>query len=160
MNQARYEVSCTLFNGRIVASGGDIPGSEMFKSVEAYDHTDDSWSYLPNMIKARCRHRSVAVKNKLFILGGETPLQIFETTCEVFDSFSNNFTLLKSPLPFSPFHIEVIPIGSKLFVFAENQILKTSVLIYDLESECWSEESCEMIEDLAEFFCVKVPKTS
>ena len=163
MNQARYKVSCTVYNGRIVASGGYGVGDELLKSVEAYDHIADEWSYLPNMIEARWCHKSVAVKNKLFILGGETNLANFEKNCEVFDSFSRKFVLLK-PLPpyslddYSEYcNIEVIPIGKKLVVFGN---LKNVVRIYDLENDCWSEESCEMTKNLLGFCCVKVPKTS
>ena len=89
MHEAKQVASCAVFGGRVVVSGGY--NDQMLRSVHAYDHLDDSWSVMPNMIERRCRHNSVAVKNKLYAIGGS-----LSPNCEVFDSTSNKF-VLQSP---------------------------------------------------------------
>lgn len=42
------------------------------------------------MIHRRCHHKSVEVKNKWLVIGGASK-------CEVFDSITNTFSLLKEP---------------------------------------------------------------
>ena len=150
MNLGRSDLACTVYDGKVVISGGS--GDDRFKSVEAYDHIADEWSYLPNMIESRFCHKSVAMKNKLFVIGG------YSTEAgEVYDSISKNFVLLK-PIPsFLDFHSEVISIGNKVLVF---QNMRNVVLIYDMENDSWSEESCEITKHLFKFCCVKIPQTS
>ena len=104
------------------------------------------------MVKERSDHKSVAVKNKLFVIG-----EICTNNCEVFDSTTYKFTLLKQPTLASGFHLydlfEVITIGSKIFVFQRNSNVKT----YDFENNEWSVKTCEATKDLAFFSSVKVP---
>ena len=90
MHQARKFASCTVFEGRVFVSGGF--NNIQLNNVEAYDHIDDSWSNMPNMIERRHHHRSVAIKNKLFIIGGHKVSSV-----EVFHSVCNKFVLLKFP---------------------------------------------------------------
>ena len=152
MNEARAEAACAVFEGKVVVSGGyNNDGS--LNTVEAYDHVGDAWSYLPNMINARFRHKSVSIKNKLFIIGGSS------TTCEMFDSRCNKFVLLK-PLPVSYINSldrvnEVITIGSKLVVFG-NECER--VIYYDAENDAWSEETCGITNNLGSYSCTKVPQ--
>ena len=105
---------------------------------------------MPNMIVRRFCHKSVAVKNKLFVIGGYIK-------CEVFDSTTNKFTLLKQPTLASRFNLsepyDVISIGSKLFVFKEDR----NVIIYDFENNKWSAKTCEATRNISYFSCVKVP---
>ena len=77
MNVKRYESTCTIFEGKIVVSGGLNNGS--LKSVEAYDNYEDKWTYLPDLIEEKACH--TAVSKKMFIIGG-----YWTTSCEVFDS--------------------------------------------------------------------------
>ena len=146
MNEARSAAASSIFEGRIVVSGGysniyrnNYYHFEQLNTVEVYDHIARSWSYMPGMIEKRCRHKSVAIKNKLFVVGG-----MENTTCEVFDATCNRFVLLKSP-PVSFLRslcepAEVISIGSKLVVFCDENIL-----IYDTAQSEWSEKSCSHI---------------
>ena len=48
-NVARENSSCAVFEGRIVVSGGYNNNKGLLNTVEAYDHIDDSWKYMPNM---------------------------------------------------------------------------------------------------------------
>ena len=45
-------------------------------------------------------------------------------------------------------------IGDKILVFEENS---SSVTCYDVYKNEWSEESCEVTEDLLDFSCTKLP---
>ena len=79
--------ACTVFNSKIVAAWG-VNYSQVLEPVEAYDYYENKWTYLPDMIKRRRCHASVSMGNKLFVIGG-----YFNTSCEVFDSFSRKFTV-------------------------------------------------------------------
>ena len=144
-----------MFEGKIVVSGGFTDA--ILNTVEAYDHVADSWTHMPNMIETRFQHKSVAMKNKLFVIGGS-----YGTYGEVFDSTSNEFVLLK-PLParfLSHFwnlqYLDgVVLIGRKLVVFGERI---NFILYYDVEKAEWSDEPCEVTSLLQGYCCAKVPR--
>ena len=153
MNEARYDAACTIFTGEVVVSGGE-GRRRTSKTVEAYDHVADKWSYMPNMIKRRIRHKLVAVNNKLFVVGG-----LSTKSCEVFDSTSNKFVLLKPPRGFYKKSLDnpatAIIIGSKLVVFGNRS---DRISYYDVDTNEWSEESFEISKKLVGYCCVKVPE--
>ena len=155
MNEARRYTACAVFNGRVVVSGG-YTNNGTLTTVETYDHVADSWSYMSNMIHARFLHKSVTVKNKLFVVGGW-----LNRSCEVYDSTSNKFVLLKPPpVSFMTMGslrdlVQVILIGSKLVVFINKT---TSVFFYDVETDEWSHETCEVTRNLRGYCCAKVPQ--
>ena len=107
---------------------------------------------MPKIIDERIGNKSVAVKNKLFIVGGGS-----ENKCEVFDSTINKFTLLKKPTPVSIYILNkssgVITTGSKLLMFCNIGI----VIIYDFENDVWSEQKCKATKNLYWFSCAKLP---
>ena len=102
------------------------------------------------MINERYYHKSVAVGHKFFVVGG-----MFINDCEVFDSTTNNFTLLKEPILASGFDLhdpsEVITIGSKIFVFLTNSNVKT----YDISHNEWSGKTCDATENIEFLSLVK-----
>ena len=89
MNERRSSAACTVFEGKIVVSGGDVY-DEVLNSVEAYDHYGKKWTYLPDMIESRFEHSSVSLSNKLFVIGGDN-----HNTSEVFDSVNRKFSYIK-----------------------------------------------------------------
>ena len=135
MSQPRRNSACSVFEGRIVVSGGNN-NYEILNTLEAYDHVGNTWENMPNMIKNRFGHKSVAVKNKLFIVGG-----INTVSFEVYDSNTENFSLLKEPqlgirkVLYEP--MEALTVGRKIFVF-KVFMYKTSVLIYDIDKNLFS----------------------
>ena len=153
LHEERALAACSAFEGRVVVTGGYSRGDRL-DSVEVYDHVADEWSSMPHMNEERYAHKSVAIKNKLFVVGGwNTPW------CEVFDSTCDEFVMLK-PLRKSferylIWPVEVLSIGSKLFVFS---FRKEYILIYDIETGEWSEELCEMTRYLEDFCCAKLPQ--
>ena len=153
MSESRIEASAAVFEGRIVVSGGYNDGGRT-NTVEAYDHVADGWTYMPNMIKGRSYHKSVAVKNKLFVFGGR-----FENDYEVFDLFTNKFTWLKAYFEDFGNHFSepdgVIEISSKIFVFCHSG----SVYIYDVENDEYLKRTCEATKSLSYFSITKLPIT-
>ena len=124
------------------------------RTVESYDPTCDRWTDLPKMIYRRYKHHSVAVRNKLFVIGGGRT-----STCEVYDSTCTKFIALKPPPITNRVHlirpIAAVMIGTKFVVFNK----KTSKLLcYDVESNKWSVKYCELLQDLEKFSCVKMPQ--
>ena len=155
MNEARYESACAVFEGRIVVSGG-INRGQRLNTVEAYDHVANSWSYMPNMVKTRNSHKSVAIKNKLFVVGGD--LTFNGTTFEVFSSTCNNFVLIKPPktwVTFLQFSIYVTSIGSELVVLNGGT---NTILFYDDSNNKWSEKILSELNHIDGFCCAKVPQ--
>ena len=93
MSDERTNPASSVFEGRVVVSGGSNSDEIILNTVEAFDHVGDTWEKMPNMINGRFGHKSIAVKNKLFVVGG-----IDTNDCEVFDSTTNKFTVLKQPI--------------------------------------------------------------
>ena len=161
MNTERDIAACAVFEGRIVVSGGATFSVEL-DSVEAYDHVANAWFDMPNMVESRSCHKSVAIKHKLFVIGGASTI-----TCEVYDSICETFVLLKQPSPASLEHLleinnDVISLGNNVVVFGnkipEDDVNKTRTLTYNVDKEEWSEGSHDTMRDLTHFSLVKVPQ--
>ena len=105
---------------------------------------------MPNMIERRSSHKSVAIKNKLFLIGGFT-----NQTIEVFDSSSNMFALTKHPfINLNSFFIaDVTSIGNKVVIFSNGE---GSVYFYDVENDVWSEKSCKATKHISYFSCASL----
>ena len=91
---------------------------------------------MPNMVVRRDCHKSVAIKNKLFIIRG-----LFETSIEVFDSCSNKFVLLKynsRDLRHNNFS-DITTFGNKILIFNNNNGL---VFVYDVDKDEWASLWC------------------
>ena len=107
---------------------------------------------MPNMIETRYSHKSVAIKNKLFIISGYN-----SHTIEVFDSSSKNFTLLQLPSTnLDSYYIaDVTSIGNKVVLFSN---YNGSVFFYDVENDAWSEKSCEATKGIEYFSFTSLPQ--
>ena len=110
----------------------------------------DTWTPMPNMVERRYSHKSVAIKNKLFVIG---------YSCEVYDSFCKKFVLLKSPSAVFNTSLHstegVISLEDKIAV----RYYGISYLyFYDVESNTWSREPCEVTGNNAQFCCCKMPQ--
>ena len=103
---------------------------------------------MANMNSSKSWHSLVVVKNKLFVIGYGID------TCEVFNSRCKTFVAIKSPQTSYLLLNKAISIGSKIIAFQNTTSL---VFCYDVEKEEWSEESCEVTQDLRYFSCVKLP---
>ena len=106
------------------------------------------------MVKRRYCHKSVAIKNKLFLVGGGA---IFDRDVEVFDSHCNKFVSIKEhPKWLDESNIsDVLSIGNKIVIFSNEE---GCVLIYDVDKNKWSRKSCEATKNIVHFSCSKLPK--
>ena len=151
LNFSRMYPACSVLNGKIVVTGGNDWNNDT-KTVEAYDHTTDRWSYMPSMISARANHGSAVVRNKLFVVGG------YGGKCEVFDLLCNRFAAVKNKNGFylrgDEMANKTFSVGNELLVFFEG---RKTALRYNPDKREWSEASCEFTEKFAMFTCVKVP---
>ena len=70
----------------------------------------------------------------LFLIGRH-----FNSSCEVFDSFSRKFALIEAKLPKYEFNLgssnKVVSIGNLIFVISEYH---RTLYLYDVEKNCWS----------------------
>ena len=110
----RANAACAVFEGKILVSGGYISWNDL-KLVEAYDHHENKWTCLPDMINERSHHGSVSMGNKMLVIGGKS-----NTTCEVFESFSRKFTVIKEikGVDMNQLnYLKLVGIGNKIFVF-------------------------------------------
>ena len=152
MNENIYYFACTVFEGKIVVSRG------YSKLVEAYDYYENKWSYFPDVIEERHDHASVSMSNKLFVIGGYD-----NTNCEVFDSFSRKFTLIKADVlnSRSPLFYKAVCIGNSILVIIENYDSSrkdktiSNMCIYDVEKNHWSKKNCSFLKSLNNMAFVK-----
>ena len=131
----------------------DEDDQQTLSTVEAYDPIDDTWTEFPKMNCSRFLHKSVSVKNKLFVIGGGT------YTNEVYDSNSKKFTFLQ---PLINLHIMVsytpfaaFSIGHKLFTYFEGS---SSIFCFDTTKGVWCEELIEPTDHIDCFSAIRAPR--
>ena len=126
----------------------------LLMSVETYDYYENKWTYLPDMIEERSLHAAVSMANKMFVIG-----RSYTTTCDIFDSYSGNFTYIKTmnlPTKFvSPYR--AVCIGQNIVVLSTKRTKQfgTKLIIYDVNSNQWSEKEWSFLKNLIDFSCVK-----
>ena len=104
LNKSRLHGLAWIFKGKIIVSGGfsgtKFRGdSKTINSVEAYDHYENKWTCLPDMIEWRANHSCVSIGNKLFVTAGYNDsiyedFESYKNTWEVFVSIKKKFTLI------------------------------------------------------------------
>ena len=159
MNDVRAGAACTIFEERVVVSGGrrSRVGGDQLNTVEVYDHVADTWSYMPSMVETRYCHSSVAYKNKLFVIGGI--LGNGGNSYEVFDSACKKFVLLKQKSNSVKFSfdnlVQAFSIGNKLITLSN---LSQAAVCYDVEKDEWSEEQVRVNQNIIAFGFTVVPE--
>ena len=129
----------------VIVAGGY--NNNFLRSVESYDVIADQWSPMPYLNKTKVNHRLAVVKNKLYVIGSaDYGFEVYDKTCKKFLS-------LKPPLE-TFFYLRLIARGSKIIVFRH---YRTSANCYDVETDEWNYEPCDVSKNMAEFSCVKVP---
>ena len=171
MIDIRKNPAACVFEEKIIVSGGlqrayddfddfanfinyyDNFYQQTLNTVEAYDPIVDTWTEFPTMNYSRCRHKSVVVKNKLFVIAGGID------TNEVYDSTSKKFTVLKSFLnlhnmhSYSPF--AAFSIRQKLFTYFEGS---SSIFCFDTTKDVWCEELSKPTDHIDCFSAVTAPR--
>ena len=100
----------------------------------------------------RMYHTMVAVRNKLFVVGGSSVNNV-----EVFDSTSYKLTVMKAIPPgmYLCHWSDVISIGNKLI---KPGIVDQPTVVYDLETEKWTSVFCKATSKRGQFKCIKIPQ--
>ena len=147
MIEVRKKAACEVFQGNIVVSGGINNNAQVLNSVESYDVFANKWTPLPNMRNIHSNHSLVTVKNKLFVIDGNTNIY------EVFDNICKKFISLKSPYGYINLN-KAMSIGNRIVVFLHE---RSSIVFYDVEKDEWSAESCEITKHIDDFSCTKIP---
>ena len=107
------------------------------------------------MIYGRYFHEIVSMANKMFVIGGQD-LEY----CEVFDSFSRTFTLIKR----IPSHGNILEsdivtnVGNKFTVYF-TCTRDSSIYCYDIVAEEWHKENKKLEKVNYVFTPMKVPTT-
>ena len=125
------------------------------KSVEAYDHHVDKWTYLPEMIEEIFNHAAVSMGNKLFVIG-----ETYYINCQVFDSYSRKFTIIYSEIKVSYFAGQQFKAYSiDNFIVAFQQCIEshtqTVVYLYNVDKEKWINVQCDFTKNMFESSFVK-----
>ena len=150
MNQRRRHSASAVFEGKIIVTGGIDNNFISLNTVESYDVIGNEWSPMPNMIKGAAGHSLVVVKNKLYVVGSSTH------ACEFYDSICKMFVALKSNMSVKYYHsYKAINVGPMIYVFLGNT---STILCFDIETNKWSEESCEITENVYDYSIVNIPK--
>ena len=146
----RSQAACAVFERNVVVAGGfDYINNVQFNTVESYNVANDTWAPMPSMIEKRSNHSLVVVKRKLFVIGGGR----MQASCEFFDNVCKKFVALKT-IVLRHRRVEAVSFGNKILVV---ELLKRTVLSYDVEKDECSEESCGAIKDLINFAFIKLP---
>ena len=137
MNERKDDLACTVFDGKIVVSGGWNSRSDL-KSVEAYDHHDDKWIFLPDMHFERYEHSAVSMGNKMFIIGGF----VQGNSCEVYDKISQKFSCITSPEVDMLYVRNVVNqpycVGNKIVLITGWYENTVHFSVYDVDESSWS----------------------
>ena len=147
LNVPRFHAACTVFEGKIVVTGGKNYCPNL-KSVEAYDYHENKWTFLPDMIKERYCHDAVSMGNKMFIVGGN-----YTTNCEVFDSRSRKFTTISSEIisDLQDWCLDAFSIGNKIVMFHKNPHTESAVYLYEVDKEKLSNIEYDFTKNMSSF---------
>ena len=169
MIESRKEAACTVFEGKIVVSGGSrkvvrnrlreggfVNIKSRHQSIEAYDFHENKWSSFPNMLSPRNNHAAVSIGNKMFMVGGSSDyVEVFDSVTRKFTYIENVPKLVRIPYIFiSTF--EVVSIGYKIYIFRK-EYNKVHVHSYDVKNNHFSFKTPIEIENVDKFSCIRVP---
>jgi N-acetylneuraminic acid mutarotase len=85
MMQSRYDHALALLgDGRLLACGGTVNGTNGLRSCEFFDPNDGSWTQTPDMVEVRRSPSAATLQNgRVLVCGGGT------ATCELYDPWQN-----------------------------------------------------------------------
>ena len=177
MNLNRFNAAFTVFEGKIVVSGGyreeSIPApivgntrrgiSRMrlcnLKSVVAFDYYENKWISFPSMLSPRRNHTSISIGNKMFMVGGYTTSSYKDlNTFEVFDSVTRMFTTIENiPKWIDNLNPNKIVCGGYyIYFFVAEENIEMKVHSYDVKKNLFSFVTSSNQQYTRSFSCTKV----
>ena len=89
MDASRGGMKCVTLLGKIYAPGGGVAGANggvgYTASVEVYDPATGTWSYIAPLSGGRWAAQTLAVRGKLYVVGGGNVAQTTAAATEVYD---------------------------------------------------------------------------
>ena len=149
MNNARVNAACTVFEEKIVITGGSNRYGISLNTVESYDYFSNTWSSMPNMIKGKSfPHSLVTVKNKMFVCGYGEVLEVFDSTNNKFDKLNLSY------MDTEGFAVSgLFSMGNKVYSLSQKKLSS-----YDVEKKELSEEIFESMKDIYWFSYTAIPQ--
>ena len=127
-------------NGLLYVAGGRGTDGSILDSLSAFNEATGLWDDLPPMPHACARAASGVIGNELFIAGGRydgnnlSTLQIYDITARTWR--------LGAPLPNAQHGAYGIVVGDgKLYLVPSRVSTVQSTLVYDVQSNTWTEQS-------------------
>lgn len=117
-------------------------GSVCLKSVECYNPSNDQWTQIPDMIKARRFAAAEAITGgRVIVIGGYSDMSFdtIETSCEIFDKNLNQWSLVSSPtVPRAA--CGIVSVGNCVYLFGGEDGNKEldSVECYVVDEDSWN----------------------
>lgn len=149
MIQSRMAHSAVkLIDNRILVTGGmsSVTMGDTLSLTEIYDPVENSWSTASELNRARLGHRATLLPDgRVLVTGGTTveegDLLGPETTAEIYDPISNEWTLIATELVPRKDHSAVLVPGGKVILIGGGDPIGTGVLpveSYDIENDQWA----------------------
>jgi len=116
------------------------------KTVESYDTKKNTWKAMPNMEHHRHGHSAIAIKDEVFILGGQNGKNTFVSSMAVFDLESDkwkevddesNLPIALSDLAAVRFHKWIVVIGG--MKSDKSNDVNEEIFVYDTEHSNWQQ---------------------
>ena len=133
----RSNSACTVFEGKVVVTGGftlnverSLSYHEALKSVESYDHHDNKWTCLSDLNTAKSYHISFSMGSKLFVIDSG-----YLSHYEVYDKFSRKFTMFTFNIPRAKLrYIEAFGVNDDIFIFD----FELNLYLYNINKKSWT----------------------
>ena len=158
LNKERCSSGCTVFEGKIVATGGHNYSGRI-KSVESYDHYENKWISLSDMVEWKIKHSAVNMGNKLLVIDGER----CSTSNEVYDNISRKFIVLNLERNCTQRGVlsrKSLGISNKIYIFCSYTFnYKIVMYVYNVDKNKWNSEEIVITDNLCPSAFQKYSKT-
>lgn len=122
-------------NGKIIAVGGSgTSDSDSIRTVECYDHENDTWKSVSKMPTALARYDSAVVGNKMYVTEGWTWPFMFSPRGGVYDPDKDTWQEMRPGMREGWTGISVV-LGDRLFVISEHG--DCPMKVYDPDEDTW-----------------------
>ena len=139
----RMAITSVVIDGGFYVIGGITKDGKFSSVIEKYDPATDKWSTETSMPTSRAMAAAVAIRKKIFVLGGRNNSGI-TNKLEIYDTESKSWKKGK-PMPLSRWYHMAIAHEQKIYVMGgiagtgggRKALTKTG--IYDPANDTWSE---------------------
>jgi N-acetylneuraminic acid mutarotase len=130
---------CRL-DGKLYVTGGST-NEGVLKTLYSYDPATDQWTELAEMIDERMVHISVAIDNKIYVIGGLKSFGPAINSCEVYDPAEDQWSSI-APLPRNIATAGGCAVDGEIYIFGgtsvANETRLRTVYRYNPGEDSWS----------------------